>query len=142
MGRTISDIVAVMMNREGNTTAATFSMTQREFDDISREALHYGDVSLVSWNPLLRTDEERSEFERYAESARADASMETPCLLCGNTSRGIQNPEKQIALSDDRQYTCGEIEAACLEGNIVENSCEETRRIALEQGCICHDLDF
>ncbi|KAG7360901.1 hypothetical protein IV203_036000 [Nitzschia inconspicua] len=87
MARTISDATAMML-KTTNTTATDLFIPQEDWENISRESRFHGNVNMVSWNPLLKTDVERLSFEGFAQTQTFKVGAEPECFLCGSERRG------------------------------------------------------
>jgi hypothetical protein len=139
MGRTISDSTTMML-KATNSTPLTLLIPQEDWENISYEARFHGNVNLVSWNPLLKTEQDRLEFEKFAQKQTFAVGAEPQCFLCGSADRGYKNLDELTIIPGFGTYTCGLLEDAGLQGVIPAENCAHFNQLSREGGCECYDL--
>jgi hypothetical protein len=139
MARTVTD-ATVMMLKATNSTAINLFIPQEDWESITRESRFHGNVNQVSWNPLLKNEEERLQFEKLAQTHVPTVGSEPQCFICGSEDRGVKNPKAVVEIVGFGNFECGLIENSGRQGVIPENSCEQLTIVSIERGCECYDL--
>lgn len=141
MARTLSDTLSTLL-RSTNTTSPQLYLPKDEWYRLTGAAHFHGKVNLVSWNPLLESDEDRLIFEGLVNSRNSESpnNPSTQCFVCGNKDRGYRIPDHVVNFPGFGDYLCGDIELSGREGVIPETNCEITAQIAKDGGCDCVDI--
>lgn len=128
-----------MLLRVTNSTATNLIFDQVEFQSNSRLARFYGNVNVASWNPLLRSDDERRQFEEFAQTQTLIVGTDPVCFVCGSADRGFTNPESLIEVPGFGYYSCGLLELSGRQGLVPEEVCP-LYIAASSSTCHCVDL--
>jgi hypothetical protein len=139
MARTVAD-ATVMMLKATNATAINLFIPQVDWESITREARFHGNVNQVSWNPLLKSEEERLQFEQIARTHLFTVGAESQCFVCDSVDRGYKNPEKVVELPGLGRFECDLIENSGRQGVIPDGNCEFITEVASDEGCECYNL--
>lgn len=96
---------------------------------------------LVSWSPLIQSDEDRVVFENYAQTQTFKHGPFPPCFHCnGDPAQGFLNTEKVIFVSGIGQVTCGFSQTAGRRGIMPPPVCTSSMETLNDLGCVCGDI--
>lgn len=129
-----------MMLKAMNATALNLFIPQDDWESISREARFHGNVNLASWNPLLKSEEERLQFEEFAQTHVFTVGSEPQCFVCGSEDRGFKNPDQLVDIPGFGTFMCALIENSGRQGVIPDDNCQFITDVSLKGGCECYDL--
>lgn len=128
-----------MMIQATNTTSSTLVLDQGNWEKLASEAKGHGNVHIISWNPLLRTEDERIEFEELAQTQEFTVGTNPFCFVCGSEDRGYINPESLVDLTGFGLFSCHYVEIAGRQGSIPEEICDLTAVVA-STVCECGEI--
>jgi type II secretory pathway pseudopilin PulG len=125
-------------------------MPPDSFDLLSNSAVVSTRSSYVSWNPLIRNDNERRIFEtvvtKQEKAGLLDSKSFPPCHVCGSSEMEPSNANVQVVLPAVGSYRCSQLDAAGRTGVIPSDSCQIVSQ-KVQQQCACapspdHELDY
>jgi hypothetical protein len=121
-----------------NTSKLDFSVPLSRFQSLTAQVV----ISsfYATWSPLIRSDEERHQFEKMVAKKEEEGFFEEffnpPCFVCGEESMAPSTPDAIVVYPGLGQYKCGDVDAAGRTGVIKEASCSYMTSPVLEQ-CAC-----
>ena len=95
---------------------------------------------MVSWSPLIQSDEDRLVFEEFAKTQTFKYGPFPPCFYCNEPTRGFTNPEKVISLPGLGPSTCGSPEIIGRKGIVPPPVCSHGIAALKDLGCSCGDI--
>jgi class 3 adenylate cyclase len=121
-----------------NETQLTFGIPLPRYESMASDRVTLSDY--VSWNPLIRSDEERRQFEAMVASREQEGyfdSLSSPtCFVCGDEDMAPSTPDVVVAFSGANQFSCEYLEYAGKVGGIDEFACPYvTSRVVSECSC-------
>jgi hypothetical protein len=138
-GRSLAAAVTVALQLT-NQSHLELVMPPDSFDLLSNSAVVSTRSSYVSWNPLIRNDNERRIFETaVTEQEKAgllDSKSFPPCHVCGSSEMEPSNANVQVVLPAVGSYRCSQLDAAGRTGVIPSDSCQIVSQKVQKQ-CAC-----
>ena len=97
------------------------------WDSVTSESRLFSRTAFTSWCPLLRTEQERTEFEEMANLYLRREQEKEPevfvCHICGSASREVSTPSQIVEISGFGPLECGDLQSAGYAGLIDVDSC-------------------
>jgi hypothetical protein len=139
LGYSISNMATLTMELT-NSSVTQLTIPQDRWRGATFQSFVIGRIEEVSWAPILYNDEERIEFEVYANSVIATEAQRQypPCLLCGDASLGYVNRAFVTEVPGFGAMTCGQIDDGARKGGVPEAACGFLPSVI--KGCICGDI--
>jgi hypothetical protein len=99
-------VALTLIMKANNATQSSFSIPVPEYrsltDAVTKETYY------ASWNPLLRNDDERRQFEKMVAVKESEgyfsAEINPPCYVCGDEELAPSTPELIVSLSGIGEY--------------------------------------
>jgi hypothetical protein len=121
-----------------NTTQLDFSVPLPRYKSLTSEVVTTS--YYATWSPLIRSDEERLQFEAMVKSKEEEgffAEMtHPPCFVCGDIGLAPSTPDAVVVFPGSGQYQCDDVDFAGRNGVIEENSCAYVTNLVVDQ-CAC-----
>jgi Adenylate and Guanylate cyclase catalytic domain len=109
----VATIEMAMAITEQNHTS--FNIPRLHYTNVVRQSIIATRSHYVSWNPLLRSDEERREFEAMVAEKEIkgffESTGEPSCYLCGSEGVAPTNPNVQLETGAGK-FTCEQLDEA------------------------------
>jgi hypothetical protein len=121
-----------------NTTQLDFSVPLRRYKELTNEIVKSS--YYATWSPLIRSDEERVQFEAMVASREKDGYFDQLthplCFVCGDENLAPSTPDAVVVFPGVGQYQCDLLDAGGRNGQISENSCSFVTSLIIEN-CAC-----
>jgi hypothetical protein len=121
-----------------NTTQLDFSVPLSRYKSLTAEIVK--SAYYVGWSPLIRSDEERLQFEAMIDTRVKegffDETKHPPCYLCGGENMAPSKPEAVVLFPGVGQYQCDDLDLAGRYGLIENGACPYVASLMLET-CSC-----
>ena len=139
VGRTLSSAISMAMQQSG-ATKLNLALPQNLWDTMTGEARFNANVFFVSWSPMIANDDERRQFETFAQQQTFSTGSNPPCYLCGgDPTQGFVNPEASVEIPGFGVYPCGPLDGAARTGIVPEENCIPIS-FAVQGSCQCGPL--
>jgi class 3 adenylate cyclase len=143
-GRSISTSLSVIMAAY-NSSQITMSVPIPMFSSLTYEAVQR--TSFASWNPLIRNDEERRQFEEMVTAREEEGyfsdGINPPCFVCGDAAMTPSKPSAFLTFPGIGSFACGTLDVAGRASIIPENACAVATQTVLDKCACSHSgLDF
>jgi hypothetical protein len=121
-----------------NTSQVSFTVPLHRYQSLTSDIINI--PSLATWNPLIRSDEERRQFEEMVSTKEKEGSFsETAnplCFVCGSGGIVSSTPTKLVTFPGIGQYRCDELHVAGTAGAFDAPTCSAiTSRVIDECSC-------
>jgi class 3 adenylate cyclase len=121
-----------------NTTQVSFTVPLHRYQSLTSEIINI--PSLATWNPLIRSDEERRQFEKMVSTKETEGffsdTMNPLCFVCGSDDIVSSTPTKLVTFPGIGQYRCDELHIAGVAGAFDVPTCSAiTSRVIDECSC-------
>lgn len=137
MSRALSAAVTLAMESQ-QVSHTNFSFAPGRMEELASGIMLSSRGAGTSWSPLLRTDEERRQFEAFVQRKEESQQVER-CYVCGSPTRTYKNPQDHSEIPGYGSFTCQEIEVAGLDGVIDPQFCDLVSA-TVSVDCVCQDL--
>jgi hypothetical protein len=121
-----------------NTTQIDFSVPLPRYRSLTAEIV--ASSYFATWSPLLRSEEERIQFEAAVASKEQEGFFDTlshpPCFVCGDENMTPSTPNAVVVFPGTGQYQCDDLDFAARNGLIDESACSFVTDVVLEK-CSC-----
>jgi class 3 adenylate cyclase len=122
-----------------NTTPSTFTVPMLQYKRLTNQIVNI--PSFATWNPLLRSDEERRQFEAMVDSKEKEGFfhdvVNPTCYACGRNGMLPLTPDVLVAFPGFGQYKCDDLYYAGLVGDLHADACSAvTSRVIDECSCV------
>jgi class 3 adenylate cyclase len=143
-GRSISTSLSVIMAAY-NSSQITMSVPIPMFSSLTYEAVQR--TSFASWNPLIRNDDERRQFEEMVTAREEEGyfsdGINPPCFVCGDAAMTPSKPSAFLTFPGIGSFACGTLDVAGRASIIPENACAVATQTVLDECACSHSgLDF
>jgi hypothetical protein len=135
-------IALTLIMKANNATQLDFAIPVPEYrilTDKATKLVHY-----TTWNPLLRNDEERRQFEEMVDKRESegffDQEVNPVCNVCGDESLSPSTPDVIVVLSGIGEYSCYLLYDAGLGGLVNAGVCPFVTEQIIEK-CSCAPKD-
>jgi class 3 adenylate cyclase len=121
-----------------NATQLSFNIPMGRYGNLTSEVVRMS--YYASWNPLIRSDTERQQFEemvkqKYEEGFFTSGSNPI-CYVCGDQNMAPSTPEAVVLFPGIGQYDCDDLYRAGLVGYLDATSCSAVTTRAINE-CSC-----
>lgn len=127
MARTLADAIHLSMKLTGSN-AINVTMPTTEWDSLTGELRVQANAHVVSYSPVLRTEQDRNEFIEAFRNAKgkndAAAGTNPPCWPCEEPSAGYSNPDDEVNVPGFGTFKCSRIEILGRTGIVPESMCQ------------------
>jgi class 3 adenylate cyclase len=121
-----------------NTSAASFYVPLPRYRSLTKEIVKFS--QFASWNPFLRSDQERREFENMVRQKEKDGffaeGLNPPCFVCGDENMAPSTPEVMVLFPGNGQYSCDQLDTAGHNGVLEKTYCTTVTSFVKEK-CSC-----
>jgi class 3 adenylate cyclase len=136
-GQSVATALTVLMQAY-NSTQTTFSIPASLYRSMTNSIITT--AVFVTWNPFIRDDEEREEFEgmvaqRDSEGFFTEGDI-TPCFVCGEADMVPSTPNVELEFPGIGKYSCLALQRAGVEGLITAELCPIASQAVIES-CSC-----
>jgi class 3 adenylate cyclase len=141
LGQSTAVALSLLM-KTSNTTQLNFALSIAEYRSLTlsgTKAAYY-----ATWNPLLRNDEDRRQFETMVTSKESEGyfidDTTSVCHLCGDENLSPSTPDVVVPLAGIGEYACGLLYQAGLDGLVSGEICPLMTKAVVEK-CSCATTD-
>jgi hypothetical protein len=125
-GRTMAAAMTVALQL-ANQSHLSLAIPPDSFEILFSSAVASTRSPYVSWNPLIRTDDERRLFEdmatRQEKNGFFNIESHPPCYVCGSSNAQPSKMDVQVKIPAVGAYRCSQLDGAGRAGIIPSDSC-------------------
>jgi class 3 adenylate cyclase len=135
--RSIATTITILMEAY-NATQIDFSVPLHRYKQLTNEIVKSS--YFATWSPLLRSDEERRQFEAMVAAKEKEGFFDQlfypVCFVCGEENMVPSKPDAIVVFPGSGQYQCDDLDGAGRNGVIDSSACNYVTSMVLEE-CSC-----
>jgi class 3 adenylate cyclase len=140
-GQSVATTLTVLMQAY-NQSQTTFSIPLSTYRAISNGI--GAKATYVTWNPLLRDNEEREQFERMVAARESEGFFSegaiVPCFVCGDENMAPSTPDVELEFPGVGRWTCDATYQAGLQGVMPAAVCPSVSEAVIDT-CSCRQVE-
>jgi hypothetical protein len=135
--QSIATTITILMEAY-NTTQVEFSVPLPRYKSLTTEIVKSS--YFATWNPLIRSDDERRQFEEMVVAKENEGffnQLSHPdCFVCGNENMAPSTPDAVVVFPGTGQYQCDDLDFGGRNGLVEESACSFVTNMVIKE-CAC-----